>query len=123
MWDSPHLGEGPTVKTITVTWRAFNSSTQADSMRHHGKEPVTSATFTYDTDLDDLALCEQVFRDTNLYEGPIWDLIAPVLPAKRTHTALSVVFGRGDYVSIDGRVYEVADIGFTCVAGLSEVTA
>lgn len=56
---------------------------------------------------DDLAICEQVFTDTNLYEGVIWDALQP-LPEGRTHTSLSV----GDVVIIDGRAYECASIGF-----------
>lgn len=104
------------MKTITVTWRAFNDPTMPDrvaEIERKGRQIETSAAFTYDTDLDDLALCEQVFRDTNLYEGPTWNLLEPVLPANRTHTALSVVFDNGDYVDIDGRTYEVAGVGFT----------
>jgi len=92
-------------RTLTVTWRAFGDRPAL------GYEPEVSRTVTIDTDLTDLALCEKVYRDTNLYEGQIWDALQP-LPDNRSHTAISTVFGRGDYVTIDGATYEVASMGF-----------
>jgi hypothetical protein len=82
-------------------------------------EPA-SATITLDaedtgldeTGLDDLRICELAFENTNLYSGPLWDLISPVIPQNRWHTSLSV----GDFVSIDGRKYECKDIGWERVA-------
>jgi hypothetical protein len=56
----------------------------------------------------DLEFCERVFANTNVYEGRVWDALQPVMPAERSHTALSV----GDLVSIDGRTYRCADLGF-----------
>ena len=50
--------------------------------------------------------------NTNLYAGKVWDAVESVMPAERSHTALSV----GDFVSIDGRTYRCADLGFTLVA-------
>jgi len=57
---------------------------------------------------DDLEICETLFRDTNLYEGPFWDRLEPVLPETRTHTALSV----GDFVFIDDRRYLCKSFGW-----------
>jgi hypothetical protein len=37
-----------------------------------------------------------VFAQTNCYAGSLWEKLEPVLPANRTHTALSV----GDEVAI-----------------------
>ena len=95
------------MRTVTVTWRAFGG-------RDYGLfyEGDKTATFEIDSDLPDLALCEKVYRDTNLYEGEVWDLLEPVLPEGRSHTALSTVFGRGDYVTVDRRTYQVMDMGF-----------
>ena len=62
----------------------------------------------YDTELDDLRLCEQVYKQTNLYQGDLWDRIEEFLPATRSHTALSV----GDAVMIDGITYECRAFGF-----------
>jgi hypothetical protein len=88
--------------TITVTWKAF-----ADSLTF--KEKVTSATIkTNRIQGDGIAIAEVVFRDTNLYQGVLWDLLEPVLPENRTHTALSV----GDEVTVDGRTYQCASIGW-----------
>lgn len=81
-------------KTITITWKAFG-------------EPA-SATITINTIKNAEELCEEVFRDTNLYGGDIWDALVPVLPEDRTHTALSV----GDEVEIDGVVYRCDVFGW-----------
>jgi len=57
---------------------------------------------------DDLALCEALFENTNLYQGPFWDRLEGVLPETRTHTALSV----GDRVFIDDRVFLCKSFGW-----------
>jgi len=92
-------------RTVNVAWRAFSDRPMI------GYDLDANVTFEVETDLTDLALCEQIFKETNLYEGPIWDLMQP-LPEDRTHTALSVIFDKGDLVTIDGITYEVADMGF-----------
>ena len=101
-------------RIITVTWRAFSD---------RPFQPETSATFTWDTNLSDKEICEKVFRDTNLYEGEVWDKIEPLLPEDRTHTALSVIFDRGDYVEVDGIEYEVQACGFKQVTYAENVFA
>lgn len=86
-----------------MTWRAFS------------RDPLEerTAAFQVESPLADLDLCEALFAATNLYQGPLWDLLEPALPADRTHTSLSVgLDGRGDYVAIDGTTYEVAVAGF-----------
>lgn len=40
--------------------------------------------------------------------GPLWDLIEPVMPEDRSHTALSI----GDEVEIDGKSYRVEPVGW-----------
>lgn len=82
------------MKNITITWKAFG-------------EP-TSVQFDLDTHDSAQTLCERVFRDTNLYQGSIWDIVEPILPENRTHTALSV----GDEVAVDGKVFRCASIGW-----------
>jgi hypothetical protein len=57
--------------------------------------------------IDDLELCEALYRATNLYEGELWNRMQP-LPENRTHTALSV----GDVVVIRGTGYLCSMIGF-----------
>lgn len=88
--------------TITVTWKAFKDSVSTF-------EKVTSATIeTNRIQGDGIAIAEAVFRDTNMYQGVLWDLLEPVLPENRTHTALSV----GDEVTVDGHTYQCASIGW-----------
>jgi|688.fasta_scaffold494109_3 hypothetical protein len=92
------------MKTITITWKAFCHEDTPSRQ-------ATSATIQYDAPpVDDIILCEKVFRDTNLYEGDLWDILEPVLPdnGKRTHTALSV----GDTVEVDGNLYLCDHIGW-----------
>lgn len=88
--------------TIEITWSAF---------AEYGKE-IASASFDFAIEADDLAVCERVFHDTNTYGGELWDALQPVIPARRSHTALSV----GDKVSIDGRTYRCEMMGFALVA-------
>ena len=95
-------------RTVTVTWRAFSG-------RPSEPTPEVTTTFQIDTDVKDLDLCEEIYIQTNLYQGPIWDLMQP-LPEERSHTAISVIFERGDFVTIDGATYEVAHMGFKEVA-------
>lgn len=58
--------------------------------------------------LDDyLAICEQVFRDTNTYSGEIWEAIQP-LPEGRTHTAVSI----GDVIIINDNRFICRSFGF-----------
>lgn len=90
--------------TITVTWMAFC----------HPDTPhrvATSATIETDIKGRHIDIAESVFRDTNLYQGTLWKLLEPVLPANRTHTALSV----GDAVTIDGITYRCASEGWELV--------
>lgn len=89
---------------IRVIW-----ATAAQHADQIGKEPVTVKDFEMHVPpgVDDVHVCEKVFRDTNLYEGDVWDAMQP-LPEDRTHTALSV----GDYVVVDGRMYRCAAFGW-----------
>lgn len=84
--------------TVTITWKAFG-------------EP-TSATIEWDIDwitTDRLDVCNQAFRDTNLYNGSLWDALEPHLPEDRTHTALSV----GDEVEVAGFTYRCEGMGWS----------
>lgn len=44
----------------------------------------------YANDLDDLALCELIFHETNTYAGTFYTELKKVMSEFRTHTALSV---------------------------------
>lgn len=99
--------------TLEITWRAFTEEGEASRIQARldaGKE-TTSVAITVEHDGTDLALCEEVFRQTNMYDGDIWDRIQPLMSDKRTHTALSV----GDHVRVGDSVYKCADMGFVLI--------
>ena len=79
---------------ITITWKAFG-------------EP-TSANIEWDY-TDSQSVCDQAFRDTNLYNGSLWEALEPHLPEDRTHTALSV----GDEVEVAGTTYRCEPVGWS----------
>jgi hypothetical protein len=60
-----------------------------------------------------LETCNKVFEDTNKYQGALWNVLEPLLPQDRTHTALSV----GDTVTINGIVFTCAPMGWTWATG------
>jgi hypothetical protein len=93
--------------TIKVTWKAFEKSLGIG-------ESVASVTVSYkaDEDTDDIEICERVFQDTNKYQGSFWDLVEPLLPENRTHTALSV----GDEVEVNGIIYRCEGAGWQPLA-------
>ncbi len=73
-------------------------------------KPDASLEFEFDFHkyLSDHDIAEHLFMNTNTYCGAVWDAIEKVLPANRSHTALSM----GDLVEIDGRVYRCEAVGF-----------
>lgn len=95
------------VFNIKVTWKAFEKSLGIG-------EAVASVAVSYEAheDTSDTDICERVFQDTNKYQGSFWDLIEPILPENRTHTALSV----GDEVEVNGIVYRCEGAGWQPVA-------
>jgi hypothetical protein len=99
------------MSTITVTWKAFNNNDpkRLQDFADQGRNPVTSRTIEVDDTLgmSHSYICEMLFRDTNTYQGPLWDALQP-LPRERTHTAMSV----GDEVIINKITYRCADFGF-----------
>jgi hypothetical protein len=95
-------------KNIRIKWSAFAK---------HG-EPTRSCVIQVDTDASDIDICNALFSETNKYMGPLWDLIEPIMPEDRSHTALSI----GDEVEIDGRSYLVEPVGWLEVpAGWTEL--
>ena len=81
-------------RTVKITWKAFGRATSAEIALESTLEPEV--------------ICDMTYRATNLYEGAVWDLIEPVLDARRTHTALSV----GDEVEVDGVIFRCERIGW-----------
>lgn len=89
--------EKDSMKTVTITWGAFGSP--------------TSITFKTDVDGNPSDICEQLFRETNKYQGKLWDIIDPLLPEDRTHTALSV----GDSVQVNDMAFRCAPVGWEAI--------
>ena len=90
---------------VKVTWKAFGEKPEIGRF-------ITSVEFelpeVVGKVVSDEHICEQIFKQTNVYSGPVWDIIQPKLSQVRTHTAISV----GDEIEIDGQVYICADFGF-----------
>lgn len=97
--------------TITVTWKAFNNNDpkRLQDFADNGRKPVVSKTIETEIgeNLNPFSVCEMVFHTTNIFGGDLWDALQP-LPEDRTHTSLSV----GDEVTVDGRTYRCANMGF-----------
>lgn len=84
---------------IEIFWSAFEE---------FGRE-TKSLKFEWDINpLDNEQFLEILFRDTNTYEGKVWDAIVPILPEGRSHTALSVQ----DKVRIGESVYVCEAVGW-----------
>lgn len=73
-------------------------------------KPDAAAEFEFDfgADFDDYMICEYIFHQTNDYRGSVWAEIEKVMPAERSHTAIST----GDVIEIDGRSYRCMPFGF-----------
>lgn len=91
------------MKEVKVTWKAFGEKPAQGKF-------ITSVEFKLPvSDKTDFEICEEIYKQTNLYQGTWWKLlIEPLLSLTRTHTAISV----GDEIEINGQVYICADFGF-----------
>lgn len=97
---------------MTIVWSMWHDQPDlAAEMRINGRDPVAEVTIDVPQadGFMDRTVLEELFEATNLYAGPLWDVIEPVLPERRSHTALSV----GDYVVIDGRSYRCDRFGWS----------
>jgi hypothetical protein len=84
---------------VKISWTAF---------QEFGRE-VKSLEFNLDlSPLEPKQFLEALFEATNIYGGKLWDYLEPMLPAGRSHTALSV----GDRVSLDGVTYKCEAVGW-----------
>lgn len=94
---------------IRVTHKAF-----CDGVENFPFDDVTEVVVEWDEadEMLDSEVCEAVFSQTNTYSGSLWNLIAPKLSPRRTHTALSV----GDEVKVRGITYRCEPVGFKAVA-------
>jgi hypothetical protein len=104
--------------TIAITFKAFQR--YADTLQERDKVAISTARL--DTELpavNDEAILDMIYKVTNLqselaefgasaYEINLWNEIQKVLPAKRSHTSISV----GDEIQIADRLYSVEMSGF-----------
>jgi hypothetical protein len=65
--------------------------------------------FKSETSMSIDEICEAVYRDTNWYQGSVWEAMQP-LPEVRSHTALSI----GDVVTVNGIEMLCSEFGFQC---------
>ena len=97
---------------VKITWKAFGDKPERNRF-------ISSLEFSLDSsEVSDVTLMDMIYHDTNVYAGPIWNAIEKLLPANRTHTALSV----GDEVEINGITYRCADMGWEAVSTTPECT-
>jgi hypothetical protein len=90
--------------TVTITWKAFGNKPERNRF-------VSSVTFNTEFDVTDTNRDEffnVLYRNTNLYNGNLWDIIEPLLSPTRTHTSLSI----GDEIKVDEVTYIISDCGF-----------
>jgi len=89
---------------IEITWQAFGNKPERNRF-------ISSVTFETEFDITDANrddFFNVLYRNTNLYNGNLWNIIEPLLSPTRTHTALSI----GDKIKIDGIAYIISDCGF-----------
>lgn len=102
--------------TIQITWKAFGN-------RPAQNRSISSVTIDVPNDFVapkfHNTVLNNIYADTNMYQGFYWNLIQPLLSPTRTHTALSV----GDEITIGGQTYICADFGWTKVEDTAKVGA
>jgi hypothetical protein len=91
------------MSNVKITWKAFANEPFGNS---------TQVVLEWDTEETPLEICNRVFRETNRYEGKLWDIVEPLLAEERTHTALSI----GDEVEVDGETYRCNSLGWDVVS-------
>lgn len=97
---------------VTIEWKAFGDFVEEGSQTRL----MSGVNIELPTVTDHEALCEEIYANTNLYAGRIWEIIEPLMSPVRTHTSLSV----GDEITIDGTTYRVASFGFDKVCEVTQ---
>jgi hypothetical protein len=73
----------------------------------------------YASDYDDLAICELIFHETNVYAGAFYTDLKKVMSEFRTHTALSVndeiTIARNNQINR----YKCVDFGFELIESVN----
>ena len=106
---------------IKITWEKLYHPSKG----WYGHVAETTIELPISSDESDINICEFFYAITNSGSKVCQEWIDRNAPENRTHTALSVHNGQivdgeiqeyGDRISIDGRTYEVASIGWKQVA-------
>lgn len=94
------------------------------SLGYTGEAAQTTFIYDFDGETTLQAICDEVYRATNLQVGAMWDIINLVAPRNRPHTSISVFNGPivngemtsyGDTVSINGIEFECKEFGWEMV--------
>jgi hypothetical protein len=93
---------------VKVTWVTENHP----SMPYARKEVEFLDFLSVDSQATDLDVCEEVYRQTNLYVGSFFEAVNKYASKDRGHTSISV----GDFVEVDGNVYECGYFGWRVVS-------
>ena len=104
----------PMVKSVQVEiiWVTVNHPSEP----YFRKEVGYKTWLSFDAYATDLDVCEEVYKESNT--GWVFrDRLSKFAPADRGHTAISV----GDFISVNGNVYECADFGWRVVSKKDEV--
>jgi hypothetical protein len=97
------------MSNVKITWKAFGDHPEAKPPRFVSSVEFSSVAVIEKASSIDI--CDQVFHDTNVYGGPFWKVIEPLLSPTRTHTALSV----GDEVEVDGVTFRCENAGWSTI--------
>jgi hypothetical protein len=93
---------------VKVTWVTMNHP----SMPYARKEVEFFDFVWVDSNATEMDICEEVYKQTNVYAGSFFDAVEKYAPKDRGHTAISV----GDFVEVEGNVYECADFEWRVVS-------
>lgn len=100
---------------VRVSWKAFSDPKRAEGGRK--VFPVTSVEVMMPefNNWKDLDILNQVYQDTNLYNGIFWDILEEVMPKDRSHTALSINDEVGVIRGNGMRLYRCAETGWELI--------
>lgn len=85
------------MNTLTVTWKSFEDTL--------GVHTTTSTTIELPSSI---SLCTLLYK-LEEWDDSVWELLEPVLPPNRTHTALAF----GDEVTINEETFRYDKFGWT----------
>jgi hypothetical protein len=106
---------------IKITWVTMNHPSEAKitwapenhSSESYGRKEVEYFdSMSVESSATDLEVCEEVYKQTNVYAGAFFERLQKYASKKRGHTAISV----GDFVEVDGNAYQCSNFGWKVVS-------